>query len=74
MDEHAVSKIVFRDISVIPQQESGRGSELHTHSDDTDMNTSDATDAGSRDIESFPLKDLVRKERSEGLELPISTV
>jgi hypothetical protein len=74
MDAHAVSKIVFRDIGVISQQESGRGSEPRTHGDDTDTNTSDATEAGPRDIETFPLKDLVRMERSEGLEFPISTV
>jgi hypothetical protein len=55
MDAHAVSKIVFRDIGVISQQESGRGSEPRTHGDDTDTNTSDATEAGPRNIETFPL-------------------
>jgi len=60
IDAHAVSKIVFRDIGFISQEDSERTSELHTH-DDTGMNTSDANEAGPRDIENLPLKNLVRR-------------
>ena len=67
MDEDAVSKIVFRDIGVISQHQSGLTSELRTQ-DDADTNTGNADEPRAWDIENYTRRDAVLKGQVLGFQ------